>query len=457
MSPRVAIVGGGSFQWVPKLVVDLATTPSLAATAIVLHDVDPAPLPQMAAWVGHVAERLGVELTVETTTDRRAALLGADFVVATISTGGFDAMRHDLEIPRRHGVVQSVGDTVGPGGISRALRNIPVFLAIAADVAECCPDAWLLNLTNPMTTLCRAVTRETPVRTVGLCHELTIMRYLLALLLDADLRAVRFDVAGVNHLPLITRCTINGADGFAQLRALLDDPGRAAEPLASDPPAGFGLTKVGRGPHWTRGDLLAANRLKLAIFDRTGVLPGAGDRHVAEFFPGFLTEASKWGKRWGIRLTSIDDRVRNQRHFRTALDRMLREPGIARTPSGELVAPVVDSLLGGRTRHLPVNLPNTGQCPDLPVGAVVESVGTVSAAAIGGGPPVTVPPALAETLRRVAVAQELTVEAAVTGRRDLVLDAMFADPLAGRGDHDRVVRMTDELLAATAPWLPQFA
>ena len=176
MSPRVAIVGGGSFQWVPKLVVDLATTPALAAATIVLHDIDPGPLPRMAAWVEHVADRLGVGLTVETTTDRRAALPGADFVVATISTGGFDAMRHDLAVPRRHGVVQSVGDTVGPGGISRALRNIPVFLAIAADMAECCPDAWLLNLTNPMTTICRAVTRETPVRTVGLCHELTKMR-----------------------------------------------------------------------------------------------------------------------------------------------------------------------------------------------------------------------------------------------------------------------------------------
>ena len=197
--------------------------------------------------------------------------------------------------------------------------------------------------------------------------------------------------------------------------------------------------------------------MKLGVFERYGALPGAGDRHVAEFFPGFLTEASKWGKRWGVRLTTIDDRVRNQRHFERALDRMLGEPGISRRPSGELVAPVIDSLLGGRVRHLPVNLPNAGQCPDLPAAAVVESIGGVGADSICGGEPVTAPPALAETLRRVVVAQELTVEAAVTGRRDLVLDAMLADPLAGRGDHDRVVRMTEELLAATAPWLPQFA
>lgn len=457
MSPRVAIVGGGSYQWVPKLVVDLATTPSLADTAVVLHDIDPAPLPQMAAWVEHVAEALGVGMTVETTTDRRAALSGADFVVATISTGGFDSMRHDLEVPRRHGVAQSVGDTVGPGGISRALRNIPVFLGIAADMAECCPDAWLLNITNPMTTICRAVTRETPVRTVGLCHELTIMQFLLALLFDTDFRRVRLEVAGVNHLPIITACTVDGDDGFGRLRALREDPARLAEPLAENPPVALGLTKPGRGVRWTRGDLLAVNRVKLEILDRWGVLPGAGDRHVAEFFSGFLTDASMWGKRWGVRLTSIDDRVRNQRHFRSALDRLLATPEIPRDPSGELVAPVIDSLLGGRVRHLPVNVPNAGQCPQLPEGAVVESIGEVATGVIHGGDAVTVPPALAETLRRVAAAQELTVDAAVTGRRDLVLAAMLADPLAGRGDHDAVVRMTDELLAATAAWLPQFA
>ena len=247
--PVLAIIGGGSYQWVPKLVLDVANTPSLHGSRIVLHDIDPAPLPRMAQWVEHVAGSRQIPLTVHTTTERREALAGADFVVATISTGGFASMRHDLAIPRRFGIAQSVGDTVGPGGIVRALRNIPVFLDIAHDMESLCPDAWLLNITNPMTTICRAVTRESAIRTVGLCHEVTIVRLFLALLLDVEFRDVDLEVCGVNHLPIVTRCTIGDRDGFAMLMALLDDPSRASERLAMDLPAGLGLSKPGPGPH----------------------------------------------------------------------------------------------------------------------------------------------------------------------------------------------------------------
>ena len=139
MSPRIVVIGGGSYQWVPKLLVDVANTPSLQGAEIVLQDIDPEPLPLMADWVEHVARSRGIPLTARTTTDRRAALPGADFVVVTISTGGFESMRQDLEVPKRYGIAQSVGDTVGPGGIARALRNIPVFLDIARDMEELCP------------------------------------------------------------------------------------------------------------------------------------------------------------------------------------------------------------------------------------------------------------------------------------------------------------------------------
>ena len=119
-------------------------------------------------------------------------------------------MRHDLEIPDRFGVRQSVGDTVGPGGVMRALRNIPVFLDIARDIEELCPDAWILNLTNPMTTICRALTRETPLKTVGLCHEITITQFLLSLLLDVGFMDLTLQVGGVNHLPVRDRRATSG-------------------------------------------------------------------------------------------------------------------------------------------------------------------------------------------------------------------------------------------------------
>ena len=132
MGPRITIVGGGSHQWTPKLLVDFVNTPALRDAEIVLHDIDPVPIPRMVELAAHLAARRGIGLSATGTTDRRAALGGADFVVVNISTGGFASMRHDLEIPERHGVRQSVGDTVGPGGVLRALRNIPVFLDIAA-------------------------------------------------------------------------------------------------------------------------------------------------------------------------------------------------------------------------------------------------------------------------------------------------------------------------------------
>jgi alpha-galactosidase len=455
--PRIAIVGGGSYQWVPKLLVDVANTPSLAGAEIVLEDIDPAPLPRMAAWVEHIAERRELPLTVRTTTDQRDALTGADFVVVTISTGGFESMRQDLEVPRRYGIEQSVGDSVGPGGICRTLRNVPVFLALAADMAECCPDAWLLNITNPMTTICRAVTRETPIKTVGLCHEVTLTRFTLAMLLDADFREIDLEVTGVNHLPIVTRATVGGQDGFARLHDLLEhEAERGHEPLPMAMPEGLGHEKISEGGDWTRGDLLAANRVKLELFRRFGALPAAGDRHLVEFFPGFLTEESGWGERWGVHLTSIENREWWQGRHVEEFEAMLAAPEISTMPSGELVAALIDSMLRDRPRDLPLNLPNAGQCPDLPDDVVVESMCTVDGAGIRGRDRAVAPPPLAEHLRRVAAAQELTVEAAVSGDRDAVFAALLADPLAGRIDYERLDAMTDDLVAATARWLPQF-
>jgi alpha-galactosidase len=456
LAPRMAIVGGGSYQWVPKLLVDIANTPSLHSAEIVIEDIDPEPVPRMVELVDHIAQVRRIPLQATGTTDQRAALEGADFVVVSISTGGFESMRQDLEIPERYGIRQAVGDTVGPGGISRAVRNIPVLLGIARDMEELCPDAWMLNLTNPMSALCRAVTRETTVRTVGLCHEVTITHFLLSLLLDASFLELDLVVSGVNHLPVITEARVGGADKLGELADLLENRDRrGSEPLAMDIPEELGIERVSQGDRWTKADLLAHFPVKLELFRLTGGLPAAGDRHLVEFFPGFLTEESGWGKRWGVHLTTIEDREASQRSYVRDFEELLGSPEVSEWPSGELVAPVVDSLLTGTPRSLPLNLPNQGQCPDLPPEAVVESICVADADGVRGRDRAAVPGVLAEQLRRVVASQELAVEAGVSGSRDKMLEAMLTDPLAGRIDFDRVREMTDELLAATRSWIPQ--
>jgi alpha-galactosidase/6-phospho-beta-glucosidase family protein len=455
MGPRITIIGGGSYQWAPKLLVDFANTPVLHDAEIVLHDIDPEPIPRMVELVEHIARVRGIGITALGTTDRRQALEGADYVVVNISTGGFASMRHDLEVPARYGVMQSVGDTVGPGGIMRSLRNIPVFLDIARDIEQLCPDAWVLNLTNPMTAICRALTRETSVKTIGLCHEITGVQFTLSLLLDANFLEMTPTIAGVNHLPFMTKLDVAGTDGLEMLRELLDDGARADEPVPVAFPEALGSPRS-EGQRWTKRDLLEQNRVKLELFTRFGVLPGAGDRHLVEFFPGFLTEESRWGERWGVELTTIDDRERDQQRHVRRFEEMLAADKVSSMPSGEMVAPVIQCRILDQPGWFPLNIPNEGQVADLPIAVIVESICVADGNGARGRDAVRLPPAMAEHLRRVSVSQELTVEAAVTGDRDKVFEAMLADPLAGRTDYDRLVDMTDEMLHATSAWLPQF-
>src|SRR5256885_13674582 len=151
---RICFIGGGSYNWMPKLLGDLALTPDVEGS-IVLHDVNPSALEDIQRFGRKATAQAGANFNIETTTDLDRALDGAEFVVVTITTGGLDTMALDLEIPERYGIYQSVGDTVGPGGLSRALRNVPVMVGIAQAMQRYCPDAWMLNLTNPLTVLNR--------------------------------------------------------------------------------------------------------------------------------------------------------------------------------------------------------------------------------------------------------------------------------------------------------------
>jgi alpha-galactosidase len=458
MAPKITFIGGGSYQWTSKLLIDLVNMPSLVDAEVVIEDIDPAPIPRMLELVEHIAKVRGIGLRATGTTNQREALEGADYVVVCISTGALQSMALDIAIPESYGIKQSVGDTVGPGGIMRSLRNIPVMVDIARDMEQVCPDAWMLNLTNPMTALTRSVLRETSITAVGLCHEVTLATFVLSLLLECDMRKMKLEISGVNHLPIITSCDIEGKDGLAMLSRMLeheDDVRR--EPLAFNFAEMMGHEAVSEGGEWTKAQLLDLNQVKLDIFRRTGALPGAGDRHLVEFFSGFLTEESNWGRDWGVELTDMAGRERWQVRHIADFEATLAAPEISRMPSGEMVAGLIDSRMNDKPRDYPVNIANTGQCPDLPNDVVVESMCTVDASGLRGRDRAVLPPLLADTVRRVSLSQELTVEAAITGNPDRVVDAMMIDPLAGRIDYRALRRMADDMITATSKWLPQFA
>ena len=450
MGTQVTIVGGGSYQWGPELMADLFGTPALSGMHLVLEDIDPAPLPKMEALAHKLNDAMEAKATVASTTDLRAALEGADFVIVCISTGGFRSMAVDLDVPAAHGITQTVGDSVGPGGINRALRNIPVLVGIAKAMEECCPDAWLFNITNPMTTLTRAVTRETSIKTVGLCHEVGNFCMDLAIAHGLPGDAVAASVTGVNHFPVLTSLEVGGEDGFDALRALVDEVGGLAS-LAPYPgrPEADAFSKL---------DFAQRHLFKLTLLDRWGTFPAAGDRHIAEFVPFALTAESGWGAAYNIDLSPISRREQHQAEYVADVDAWLAGTKDLQTwQSGELPSPMIEAMLTGDPFEAPVNIPNAGQGVGLPPDVVLESICVIDGDGIRGRDRAALPSPYDEIVRRQVATQELTVEAAVRGDRTLAAEAFALDPLAGRGDLRAMEAMVDELLAGTAEWLPHFA
>jgi len=432
---NITIIGGGSYNWTPKLLSDLALTRGLRGQ-LVLMDIDPGALDLMVALGQKTMRELDGGFAVRGTTDRDEALDGADYVVLTISTGGYPASRQDIEIPEQYGVVQTVGDTVGPGGIIRGLRNVPVVAEIAWAMERHCPDAWLLNYSNPMCVLTSAVYQATDIKVVGLCHELMGLELKLMYVWGPAMGvaipgrdSLKLTVGGINHFSWVTSAHVGGQDLFPGLL----EYARHYE-LPDIPYDDFDPT----------GDLYA---VKLGLLETTGVLGVAGDRHIVEFWPGFITPESEYGWRYGVKRTTPDDFERWYREAGKEARAMLAgEEDIYSDPSGEIVWELVDSIEHDRGRQFFVNLPNRGQIINLPLDAVVE---TYAVADARGLTPVTgdeLPESVAPLTRLHANVQEMVVEAALTGDRELALQAFLLDPMirdfrAGR-------HMFDELCAA---------
>lgn len=447
---KITIIGGGSYCWTPTLFRDIICTEGLEGSDIVLEDINAGHLGDLHRCCKAILSQLGKtsQFRLSATTNLPTALRGADYVILTITVGGYDAMEHDLKIPYKYGIWQPVGDTVGPGGISRALRNVPVVVGLAKAMERYCPNAWMLNISNPLSALTRSVWRETDIRCVGLCHEVYGTLFMLTKVLGCKDWRKELDCVsvGVNHLPWITKLRHNGKDAFPVLRKAL---------------AEGTVPSKGRGPGTVLDrTLVGSNQVKFALFKAYNALPAAGDRHLVEFFPYFCTEKTRRGAAMGVRLTTIEER---RNHYTPAWKRNVAEitsgkKRMEATASQESTSKVIAALAGLiRWKDL-VNVPNAGQAPGVPRDSIVETMGLITRDRVRGLPTGAAPPAILTQIKRHVTNQEMTVEAALTGDRNLVLQVMLNDPMCGAiRDFRLMQRMMDELLLANRKWLPQFS
>ncbi|MGA8117689.1 MAG: hypothetical protein WCA46_28980 [Actinocatenispora sp.] len=454
------LIGAGSTVFTPGLLRDLARSPHSDSYEVRLVDLNPDATETMARLGRRIVEAAGSSMTVTAHTERRQALAGARFVVTTIAVGSAAGWRADLEIPARYGIAQTVGDTVGPGGVLRALRHIPELVRIAGDVAELAPEAWLINYSNPLTANVRAITRETPVATIGLCHGTMHTRAALAAELGLPVTDLHTVFAGLNHLCWLLDIRADGQDLYPRLRQLAAarSGGRDAVPNGRE-----GLHQP------VSADLLAT----------FGHYPAPGDRHVAEFFGDYLRDTGRsdtsnggarpggarsgdarpgdlpWGLQEGQDMTlryigeksDLWDQLRAQARGELAV-----QPGD--NQEAERLVSIAEALITGEDLvELAVNLPNDGKIPNLPAEAVVEVPALVGAAGITGLAVGELPPAIASVLSFRAQQQEITVEAAVTGDRRLALQALVLDPLV---PDSRTARSILDDAAAAHPALGAF-
>jgi len=446
-STKITLVGGGSYPWTPGMLRNVLGNKRLNGSHVVMHDIDPEPLALTYRLALKCREITGTDTTFEQTTDQAAALEGADYVVVTISTGRLKTMRVDLEVPEKYGIFQPVGDTVGPGGLSRALRNVPVFLQMAQAMEKRCPKAWMLNLSNPLSALTRVVNKETGIRALGVCHGVIGTARDYARFLGAKLEECSYVNSGIDHCSWFPRFLVKGRSAEELLQE------RGVDKWLAKPPA------EAERDHTFGG--LYHYRCGLQLWRALGVLPAIGDRHMAEFLPTYLRGLDNVRK-YGLVRTTIADREGYYVKARARIERWLSgEEKLDLPPATDVVgarqsddiAAWIVALSGGPALEDNVNMPNLGQIPELPLGAVVETRAVLDGS---GAHPLAspLPKQLVPIVRPHVLRQELTMEAALEGSFEKALAALATDPLLDGIETARP--LLEEMLAANKDWLPQF-
>jgi alpha-galactosidase len=424
---KVTFIGAGSIEFTRNVVTDLCSYPEIGGRLhLALHDISAERLAHAELLANRIAAQTGSGALVTATPDRREALTGASYVINEIRVGGYDAARLDFEIPARYGVRQTIGDTIGIGGIFRGLRTIPVVVALARDMLEVCPDAYLLSYSNPMAMLPWAVYEGTDFsRVYGLCHSVRDTQAFLTELVGADPDRVGFVTAGFNHQAFVLRFEQDGRSLYPRLAEVID------------------------------GSPELQRRVRVELYRRFGYFPTESSWHSAEYVPWFMRHDEQIER---YRIFVGDFLARSEENLREleALSETLKsDRPLDLAPTGELASLFIHSLETGSERELHVNIRNGGLISSLPDECCVEVPCNVGA---GGAKPVPVgalPPQLAALNRTFLNVVELTVRAALDGSRDHVYQAALLDPnTAATLTTGQTVAMCDDLLAAHRDLLP---
>ena len=447
----IAYIGGGSLNWAPKLMADLAQDTRLKAD-VRLYDIKKEKAEQNARMgdeFAAVSEGTPAKYTVVDSLQQ--ALTEADVVVVSILPGQFADMAQDIEIPASYGIVQAVGDTVGPGGFVRALRAIPMMAEIGKAIGEYAPHAFVCNLTNPMSVLTGALYQAFPqIKCWGECHEVTKLRKQVAWIANQKTgsdrwthRDVRVNVLGINHFTFVDQIALDGRDMLPAYR-------KFAQAHAN---SGWVAQEPDPNDEFERyfGD---RSRVKFDMLRRFGIPAAAGDRHLVEFVPQNMYLADPNG--WGFGLTPVDFRIRHQEERRIAalaLANGENPPEAAR--SDEALVDQIAALMGQGTYISNVNLPNRGQMYGLPLGAIVETNATFSGLGvtpmIAGALPADLNAIVADHVNR----QNALLQAVADKNYAALFNLFRTDPLVAPLDDARARALYRDMVTATAAYLPQ--
>jgi len=435
---KIVLIGAGSASFTVGLVADLLISNIADEWTVGLVDINEEALGVAKGLVERMVERKQAAVSIEASTDRCDVLPGADIVVTTIAVGGRPGWEADIVVPRQHGIFQPVGDTIGAGGISRALRQIPPMLDIARDIHRLCPHAYFFNYANPMACICRAVNKATPMPLVGLCHGVQGTVRHLCSFIDVPYSEVSALYCGVNHLTFITHFTRHGEDLWPLVdRKLMEEPVGQATSLSGDDPFSWELYRTHRA------------------------FPAVLDRHITEFYSPRFAGGAYYGKTIGVDTMDIlstihsgDERyqkMKAQAEGREPLEESLFDRTLG---EHEALIPILESVFADRQHLFPMNVPNR-TVPEVPAGFVLEMP---VAATRGGCLPISMPPlrpALAATITRALYGIELAVEAALTGDRGVLIESLLYDGCVL--ELSQAEALADDLLAAHKEHLPQFS